>query len=176
MESSKKIDVLIQWNNKKNKKHLKIPKEVYLFAMDLAHENNMEAFDIFEKGLEDEHELWREHCLRQIGYHYFPLVERVLNKVKHILLKDTSPFLRLSASFVLSSHLDYPDKIFLISIKKDSDFDVQLNCLKEYLMLYKLDQNTVNQEIKTIEDNQIKLTRKYVNKLLKKYNLKKAQK
>lgn len=171
MESSKKVEVLNQWNNKKNKKNLKMPKEVYGFAIDLAHENNMDAFDIFEKGLEDEHELWREHCLRQIGYHYFPLEERIINKIKHILLNDASPFLRLCASSVLSSQINNPDKIFLKAIKKDSDIDVQLNCLKEYLLLCKVDQKTINQEMKNIEEDQIKLTRRFIKKLLNKYNL-----
>ena len=167
MENNIKIEKIIHWINNKDKQHWK---EIYGFAIDLAHEKNKEAFIIFEKGLEDEHELWREHCLRQIGYHYIPLEKRVIEKIKSILLTDSSEFLRLSASSVLSANLDYPDPVFIEVIKKDSDFDVKINCLREFLTLSNIEKNEVKNEINSIHENDIPLSEDYVNNLLKKYN------
>jgi HEAT repeat protein len=107
---------------------------IWTSAHKLAEAQFEPAKDFFILGLEDSDWVWRESCVSFLGFH-FSLNEIALEKIRNLLLNDTSPHVRMAAASVLGGRSALPDYALNKATALDVDPDVRKAAYESILRL-----------------------------------------
>lgn len=122
----------------------------------LAEEKYPAAKDFFVQGLEDPNWRWRDDCVSFLGFHYL-LEDDILERIRNLLLSDSSSNVRISSAVVLGKQSSLPDPALFSALQSDTNHFVRESAFESILKLAGIANKNINNEMNKLRAGKIQL-------------------
>jgi hypothetical protein len=137
---------------------------------DLADAKYGPAKEFFIERLEDTRWDWRRASISLLGFHY-DLEDRIVEKIRSLLMHDTDSGVRISAASVLGSQGQYPERTIVYALEHDESDLVRESAFDALLQLAGVPFRTVRIEVERIKAKEIVPSLDQVRRVLREQNL-----
>lgn len=160
------LQSLMDWKNGLSELDYYGEGSVWRIAHDLAEAEYQPAISFFVMGLKDPDWIWRQDCVRFLGFHYAYLGKEIVERFRTLLLEDPSDDVRMSAAAVLGIWSNLPDQALFQALEFDSNHYVRKSAFDSILKLMGLPYKDISRELKKLRDGTIQPTLEYIRQLV----------
>jgi HEAT repeat protein len=136
----------------------------------LAEAHYLPAVGFFVSGLNDSDWVWRQDCVRFLGFHYQLDIE-IVEKIRKALITDSSEDVRMSAASVLGRRSSLPDQALFHALESDPSHFVREAAFESVLELIGIPYKAINREIKRLRAGDIQPTLESAKQIARSENI-----
>lgn len=138
----------------------------------LAESQYLPALDYFLSFLSDPDWDWRVEGVQMVGFHFeFSANSDVADRLRHLLLTDSSDLVRSSAALALGGRSKWPDSTLLRALQTEPDIDVGRAIFEALMQLAGVPFPGIRRTIEQMSNNHVKPDVKILQQVLREFKI-----